>query len=138
MGFGVFVELDEVFSDGLIHISDLEDDYYTFDEGRHRLVGERTGRTWRLGDPVKVRLVRVNLESFQVELAPVGVKPDRRAAEARDRGPKGRPGGRAGSPSKPRGRGQKPGPQPKNGSRGPKGRGGKAPRGGDRSKSRKR
>ena len=138
MGFGVFVELDEVFSDGLIHISDLEDDYYTFDEGRHRLVGERTGRTWRLGDPVKVRLVRVNLESFQVELAPVGVKPDRRAAEARDRGPKGRPGGRGDRSSKPRGRGQKPGPQSKNGSRGPKGRGGKAPRGSDRSKSRKR
>ncbi len=93
-GFGVFVELDEVFADGLIHISDLEDDYYTFDEGRHRLVGERTGRIWRLGDTVKVRLTRVNLESFQVEVAPVGVRPDRRAAEAREKRPTNRRGGR--------------------------------------------
>ena len=83
LGFGFFVELEGVFADGLVHISDLEDDYYAYDEGRHRLVGERTGRIWRLGDPVRVRLVRVNQESFQVELAPVGVKPDRRATEGR-------------------------------------------------------
>jgi ribonuclease R len=81
-GFGFFVELDEVFADGLVHVNELVDDYYVFDEHRHRLVGERTGRVWRLGDTVRVRLVRVDLESFQVQLTPLGVTPDRRAVRA--------------------------------------------------------
>ena len=91
VAFGFFVELAEVFADGLVHISELVDDYYEYDEQRHRLVGERTGRIWRLGDRIKVKLVRVNMESFQIEVAPVGVKPDRRARDAgdgRNRAPK--------------------------------------------------
>jgi ribonuclease R len=99
VAFGVFVQLDEVFADVLIHIKELLDDYYEFDERRHRLVGERTGRVWRLGDQVKVRLMRVDLDSFQIEAVPVDVKPDRRAVQNRgpqSRGPKGR--GRRGGP----------------------------------------
>ena len=83
VAFGCFVQLDEVFADGLIHIKELDDDYYEFDERRHRLVGERTGRVWRLGDKVKVKLVRVDLDSFQIEVVPVGIKPDRRAMQAK-------------------------------------------------------
>ncbi len=83
VAFGVFVQLEEVFADVLIHIKELLDDYYEFDEHRHRLVGERTGRVWRLGDTVKVRLMRVDLDSFQIEAVPVDVKPDRRATQAR-------------------------------------------------------
>jgi ribonuclease R len=103
VAFGFFVELEEVFADALVHIKELLDDYYEFDEKRHRLVGERTGRVWRLGDRVKVKLVRVDLDSFQIEAVPVGIKPDRRAARTDDRRPKKPPTKRRGrSPRKKR------------------------------------
>jgi len=78
--FGLFVRLDEISVDGMVHISELGDDYYQYDDRRHRLVGERTKRVWRLGDAIEVRLVRVDLESMQLQFLPVGVKPDARAA----------------------------------------------------------
>jgi len=70
--FGLFVQLDEVFVDGMVHVADLGDDYYVHDERRHQLVGEHTGRRFRLGDRVRVRLVRVDLEALQVGLVPAG------------------------------------------------------------------
>ena len=78
--FGLFVRLDELAVDGMVHISELNDDYYHFDDGAHRLVGERKGRVWRLGDPIEVRLVRVDLDAMQLQLVPVDMKPDARAA----------------------------------------------------------
>ena len=78
--FGLFVRLDEISVDGMVHISELGDDYYEYDERRHRLVGERTGRVWRLGDPIEVRLARVDLDAMQLQFLPVDVKPDARAA----------------------------------------------------------
>ncbi|HSN56664.1 MAG TPA: S1 RNA-binding domain-containing protein, partial [Candidatus Sulfomarinibacteraceae bacterium] len=78
--FGIFVRLDEIAADGMIHLSDLTDDYYVYDERRHRLVGERNGRVWRLGDALEARLVRVDLEAMQLQLVPVDVTPDARAA----------------------------------------------------------
>jgi ribonuclease R len=78
--FGIFVRLDELSVDGMVHISELVDDYYRFEERGHRLVGERKGRVWRLGDPIEVRLVRVDLDAMQLQLVPVGMKPDARAA----------------------------------------------------------
>jgi ribonuclease R len=78
--FGIFVRLDELSVDGMVHISELVDDYYRYEESGHRLVGERKGRVWRLGDAIEVRLVRVDLDSMQLQLVPVGVKPDARAA----------------------------------------------------------
>jgi ribonuclease R len=78
--FGLFVRLDELSVDGMVHISELNDDYYRYDDGGHRLVGERKGRVWRLGDPIEVRLVRVDLDAMQLQLVPVGMKPDARAA----------------------------------------------------------
>lgn len=104
VGFGFFVELEGVFADGLVHIKELLDDYYEFDERRHRLVGERTGRIWRLGDRVKVRLAAVDMDSFQIRLAPVGVKPDRRAMRAGERHSKIRRDPRRGRPPRRRGR----------------------------------
>ena len=89
--FGLFVRLDEISVDGMVHISELGDDYYVYDERRHRLVGERTGRVWRLGDPIEVRLARVDLDAMQLQLLPVDVKPDARAAR---KGKGGRPGRR--------------------------------------------
>jgi ribonuclease R len=89
--FGLFVRLDEISVDGMVHISELGDDYYVYDEQRHRLVGERTGRVWRLGDPIEVRLARVDLDAMQLQLLPVDVKPDARATR---KGKSGRPGRR--------------------------------------------
>jgi ribonuclease R len=94
--FGLFVQLDDYFVDGMIHISELMDDYYGFDEGRHRLVGDRTGHAWRLGDRMRVLLVRVDLEEMRMELAPAeqeresrargsGTKPPRRGRRGRRR-----------------------------------------------------
>jgi len=75
--FGLFVQLDELFVDGLIHITELVDDFYVHNLGRHTLVGERTGRVWRLGDPVEVRLSRIDLDTMQLALIPVDMIADR-------------------------------------------------------------
>ena len=77
--FGLFVRLDEISVDGMVHISELNDDYYQYDDRRHRLVGERDGRVWRLGDAIEVRLVRVDLDAMQLQFVPVRIKPDARA-----------------------------------------------------------
>ena len=65
--FGFFVEIEENLVEGLVKISTLRDDEYVFDEPAHRLVGVRTGKVFRLGDHVKVRVVAVDEESARVE-----------------------------------------------------------------------
>jgi ribonuclease R len=66
-GFGIFVALDEVYVEGLVHISELGNDYFHFDPARHLLRGERTRRRFRLGDRVGVKLVRVDLEQMRID-----------------------------------------------------------------------
>ena len=84
-GFGIFVTLDEYFVDGLVHISELGRDYFQFDPARHMLLGERTGVRYRLADRLRVKLVRVDLETRKIDLVPVdGSEPEA----------KGRPSGR--------------------------------------------
>jgi len=68
--FGLFVTLDDYFVDGLLHISELGRDYFRFDGARHQLLGERTGKRYRLADRVKVKLVRVDLESRKIDFLP--------------------------------------------------------------------
>ena len=68
--FGLFVMLDEYFVDGLVHISELGRDYYQFDAARHQLLGERTGKRYRLADRMKVKLVRVDLDSRKIDFVP--------------------------------------------------------------------
>ena len=68
-GFGVFVVLDTAYVEGLIHISELGSDYFHFDANRHQLLGERTGKSFRLGDRVAVQLVRVDLEQARIDFA---------------------------------------------------------------------
>jgi len=58
--YGFYVELNEVFVEGLVHISTLIDDLYQYQERKHRLVGERTKRIYRLGDEVRVVVNRVD------------------------------------------------------------------------------
>lgn len=66
-GFGFFVELAEVFVEGLVHISTLVDDLYSFDEPNHRLIGRRTGRVLQIGNQVRVRVVAVNPQARRIE-----------------------------------------------------------------------
>jgi ribonuclease R len=68
--FGLFVTLDDYFVDGLLHISELGRDYFRFDGARHQLLGERTGKRYRLADRIKVKLVRVDLESRKIDFVP--------------------------------------------------------------------
>ena len=68
--FGLFVTLDAYYVDGLVHISELGRDYFRFDAARHMLLGERTGKRYRLADRMRVKLVRVDLETRKIDLVP--------------------------------------------------------------------
>jgi ribonuclease R len=65
--FGCFVLLDDFFVEGLLHVSSLDDDYYVYVENEYALVGERTGRRLRLGDRVRVKVARVDLEERKID-----------------------------------------------------------------------
>ena len=71
--FGLFVELHDLLIQGLVHVRDLDDDYYLFDEKQYALKGRSRGRQYRLGDVVRVRTVSVNAESRELNLALVAV-----------------------------------------------------------------
>ena len=90
--FGLFVELTEHFVEGLVHISSMADDYYRHLEGQHALRGENTKKVYRLGDPVRVQLVRVDRERRQLELALVEVLDHVRVLEGRRDRPRRRDG----------------------------------------------
>ena len=66
-GFGLFVELKDIYVDGLVHITALPHDYYHFEAAQHRLVGERTRKVFRLGDQLKVKVVRVSLDDRKID-----------------------------------------------------------------------
>ena len=68
-GFGAFVELEEFFVEGLVHVSGLGDDFYHYSEELKRLIGERTRRTFRIGDRLRVRVDRVNVDRRQIDFA---------------------------------------------------------------------
>lgn len=91
-GFGIFVMLDEVFIEGLVHISELGTDYFHFEADKHRLLGERTGRQFRLGDRLTVQVVRADIETTRIDFALVeggetdDSGPDATAVPARGRG----------------------------------------------------
>lgn len=68
-GFGFFVRLDELFIDGLVHVSTLDNDYYRFDQIGQRLVGESSGQTYRLGDRVQVRVEAVNMDDRKIDFS---------------------------------------------------------------------
>jgi ribonuclease R len=65
--FGIFVALDDVFVEGLVHVSELGADYFHFDEAAHAMLGERTGRRYRLSDRVRVQLMRVDMEQNKID-----------------------------------------------------------------------
>ena len=67
-GFGFFVELKEVFVEGLVKISSIMDDYYLFIETEHRLIGQKRHHSYQIGGPVKVRVAGVDLGRKQIDL----------------------------------------------------------------------
>ncbi len=70
--FGLFVRLDDLFIDGLVHISSLASDYYQYDPKRQRLIGESSGQIYQVGDAVNVKVASVNLDDRQIDLVMIG------------------------------------------------------------------
>lgn len=77
--FGLFVLLDDLYVEGLVHISELAEDYFHYDKARHRLVGEKNGLIFKLGDSLKVKVMRADLELARVDFALVAAKPKKPA-----------------------------------------------------------
>ena len=90
-GFGFFVRLDEINIDGLVHISNLQNDYYQFDAARQILIGENFRRSYRLGDKIKVKVMAVNLDDSKIDFEtveeplPAGAKSGRGAKNLKSR-----------------------------------------------------
>lgn len=142
--FGFWVELREVMAEGLVRLSTVNDDYYAYFSERHMLIGERTGRIFRLGQAVKITLVDVSLERLEVNLElaegetgeeaepgaelPGTRKQRKKAVEravtvARKEGRKGKTTARKGEKpagGKPRPKAEKDGKTPEGGEAGPK------------------
>lgn len=101
--WGVYVELDETHIEGMAFLRDVEGDYFDFDEQRYEVVGRMTGRRMTLGDPVRIRVKRADLQKRQLdfELLLDGVARSGRAAKSgkssKSDYPKGAGSGRAGS-----------------------------------------
>ena len=85
--FGLFVTLDGLNIDGLVHITELGRDYFHFDAGRHALIGEHGGRTFQLADRIRVKVARVDMEQTKIDFALAEDAPAEKAAPA----PPGRP-----------------------------------------------
>lgn len=99
--FGIFVQLDELYVEGLVHVTELGQDYFQYDEARHQLRGERTGKTFGLTDRVVVQVAKVDLESRKIDLvladeSRLGEAPEQAPAQARQpaRGDEGKGKGR--------------------------------------------
>ena len=102
--FGLFVELEDIYVDGLVHITALGNDYYHFDAAKHRLVGDRTRRTFRLGDRVRVRVVRVDLDEAKLDFELIDgeapAQPDRSPRRVRRTAQRTQQKRRSGSPGR--------------------------------------
>lgn len=68
-GFGFFVRLNDLFIDGLVHVSTLDNDYYRYDAVGQRLIGESSGTTYRLGDEVEIRVEAVHMDERTIDFA---------------------------------------------------------------------
>jgi len=84
-GFGIFVELDNIYVEGLIHVTSLDHDYYHFDASHHRLVGERTGQVFRLGDHLVVSVAKVNLDDKKIDFDLVSAERSPRKTTAKNK-----------------------------------------------------
>jgi ribonuclease R len=87
--FGIFVALDDVFVEGLVHVSELGADYFHFDDKAHAMVGERTNKRFRLSDRVRIQLVRVDMEQNKIDFRLVEGGEAEPAPAAKKRGRRG-------------------------------------------------
>jgi len=110
--FGLFVELVDLYIEGLVHISALPGDYYNFDAAHQRLVGERSGRSFQLGGKVQVQVARVDLDDKKIDLELVDASPSPKTKA-------GRTGAKGG---KPKTKGDGKGPAKKRGGKKPAGK----------------
>ncbi|NUU00379.1 ribonuclease R [Herbaspirillum robiniae] len=105
--FGIFVQLDALYIEGLVHVTELGADYFQYDEARHELRGERTGIRYQLTDRVTVQVSRVDLDARKIDLALVNepgirtlIKNEAKRAESAARGkPAGNGGARQQQPA---------------------------------------
>jgi ribonuclease R len=70
--FGLFVQLNDLYIEGLVHVTSLPNDYYTHDPAGHRMVGERSGQVYRLTDAIRVRVASVNLDERKIDFEILG------------------------------------------------------------------
>ncbi|MFK7997835.1 MAG: ribonuclease R [Granulosicoccus sp.] len=92
--FGLFVELVGIHIEGLIHVTNLSRDYYKFDQAAQAMIGERTGRQYRLGDAIRVQVAAVNLEERKIdfnEVEQVSLAPRQGKVETKRKKAKSRP-----------------------------------------------
>jgi len=99
--FGIFVQLDTLFIEGLVHVTELGADYFQYDEARHELRGERTGMRYQLTDRVTVQVSRVDLDARKIDLRLVSepgihtqLKNESRRADAEQENRKSKQGGK--------------------------------------------
>ncbi|WP_136249245.1 ribonuclease R [Halomonas borealis] len=89
--FGIFVRLDEFYVEGLVHVTSLPSDYYHYEAEKHRLKGERSGTSYRLGDGVSVQVARVDLDNrkidFELDADQPKPKPKRKSRKPRGQAP---------------------------------------------------
>lgn len=84
--FGLFVELSDLYIEGLVHITALPGDYYNFDRAKQRLTGERTGRSFQLGGKVRVQVARVDLDDRKIDLEMVDAGGSQKKKAGKDQG----------------------------------------------------
>jgi ribonuclease R len=109
--FGLFIELVEHFVEGMVHVSTMADDYYRFMERAHVLRGEASKRVYRLGDRVRVQVIKVDLERRQIDLGLTEILDAVRASERNRKPRRSQVQPKNASPRPPRGRAARPGPR---------------------------
>ena len=86
-GFGIFVTLDDVYVEGLVHISELGQDYFHFDQAKHRIVGERSNKHFQLADRVNIKVARVDIETSKIDFVLAGERLKKAVVVAEDETP---------------------------------------------------
>ncbi|MEC8902280.1 MAG: RNB domain-containing ribonuclease, partial [Pseudomonadota bacterium] len=103
--FGLFVRLDDFYVEGLVHVTSLPSDYYHYEAEKHRLKGERTGTTYRLGDGLTVQVARVDMDDRKIDFGLADDKPRPRRQPRKRRGESGGPKAAAATDKQPTRRG---------------------------------
>lgn len=86
--FGLFVELNDIYVEGLVHVTALKSDYYHFDATRHMMTGENSGKTYRLGDSIEILVARVDLDDRKIDFVLPDTGEEERAPRKKRKGKK--------------------------------------------------